>query len=155
MQPLTASTICSMPRVASMFFPGSPPTPRGLPPLRPRAMDASPPRRILMSPQGAKLTQSMVESLARAVELARAAALCGTFTHPSPVHEYAPREIKQAVEKSGYRDPSPKDYKALKAIEKMLKQEIPWVDGAHSEAEQAETSEAGSNGNGRRRGGRP
>jgi superfamily II DNA/RNA helicase len=50
---------------------------------------------------------------------------------------------------------TPKDYKALKAIEKMLKQEIPWIDGAHSEAEQSETPESRPNGNGRnRRGGR-
>jgi crossover junction endodeoxyribonuclease RuvC len=32
---------------------------------------------------------------------ARAAALCGTFTHAAPVHEYAPREIKLAVTGSG------------------------------------------------------
>jgi superfamily II DNA/RNA helicase len=50
---------------------------------------------------------------------------------------------------------TPKDIKALKAIEKMLKQEIPWIDGAHSEAEQSEAGESRPNGNGRhRRGGR-
>ena len=32
---------------------------------------------------------------------ARAAALCGTFLHAVPVHEYAPREIKLAVTGSG------------------------------------------------------
>jgi crossover junction endodeoxyribonuclease RuvC len=32
---------------------------------------------------------------------ARAAALCGTFAHAAPVHEYAAREIKQAVTGSG------------------------------------------------------
>jgi superfamily II DNA/RNA helicase len=49
---------------------------------------------------------------------------------------------------------TPKDYKALKAIEKLLRQEIPWIDGAPSEAEQAE-AEARPNENGRhRRGGR-
>ena len=36
---------------------------------------------------------------------------------------------------------TPKDHKALKAIERMLKQEIPWIDGAHSEAELSETAE--------------
>ena len=35
---------------------------------------------------------------------ARAAALCGTFSHPSPVHEYAPREIKLAVTGTGAAD---------------------------------------------------
>ena len=52
---------------------------------------------------------------------------------------------------------TPKDVKALKAIEKMLKQEIPWIDGAPSEAEQSEASESRPNGNGNgrnRRGGR-
>jgi superfamily II DNA/RNA helicase len=50
---------------------------------------------------------------------------------------------------------TPKDIKALKAIERMLKQEIPWIDGAHSEAEQSEAGESRPNGNGRhRRGGR-
>ncbi len=34
---------------------------------------------------------------------------------------------------------TPKDVKALKAIEKMLHQEIPWIDGAPSAAEQSET----------------
>jgi superfamily II DNA/RNA helicase len=49
---------------------------------------------------------------------------------------------------------TPKDYKALKAIEKLLRQEIPWIDGAPSEAEQAE-AETRPNENGRhRRGGR-
>jgi superfamily II DNA/RNA helicase len=51
---------------------------------------------------------------------------------------------------------TPKDRKALKAIEAMLRQEIPWLDGASSSApeepKEAETSER-SNGRGRRRGG--
>ena len=37
---------------------------------------------------------------------------------------------------------TPKDVKALKAIEKMLKQEIPWIDGAPSQAEPREGAEA-------------
>ena len=49
---------------------------------------------------------------------------------------------------------TPKDFKAIKAIEKMLRQDIPWLDG---EPELSEASEAGneqrSNGR-RRRGGR-
>ena len=49
---------------------------------------------------------------------------------------------------------TPKDVKALKAIERLLRQEIPWIDGTHSEAELAEGAEAKPNGNGRRRGGR-
>jgi superfamily II DNA/RNA helicase len=49
---------------------------------------------------------------------------------------------------------TPKDLKALKAIERLLRQDIPWIDGAPSEAEQEE-DEARANGNGRhRRGGR-
>ena len=48
---------------------------------------------------------------------------------------------------------TPKDIKALKAIEKMLKQEIPWIDGAPQPAEASEGSEARSNGR-HRRGGR-
>jgi superfamily II DNA/RNA helicase len=48
---------------------------------------------------------------------------------------------------------TPKDMKALKAIEKMLKQEIPWIDGAHTATESIEGSEARSNGR-HRRGGR-
>jgi superfamily II DNA/RNA helicase len=52
---------------------------------------------------------------------------------------------------------TPKDRKALKAIEAMLRQEIPWLDGASSSASEetaeTETSERG-NGRGRRRGGR-
>jgi crossover junction endodeoxyribonuclease RuvC len=32
---------------------------------------------------------------------ARAAALCGTFTHAAPVHEYAAREVKLAVTGNG------------------------------------------------------
>ncbi len=43
---------------------------------------------------------------------------------------------------------TPKDVKALKAIERMLKQEIPWIDGAPSQAEPSEGGEARSNGNG-------
>ena len=46
---------------------------------------------------------------------------------------------------------TPKDFKALKAIEKMLKQEIPWIDGAPSEAEPREGAEARPNGNGKHR----
>jgi superfamily II DNA/RNA helicase len=46
---------------------------------------------------------------------------------------------------------TPKDIKALKAIEKLLKQEIPWIDGAPSEAERAEAAEARPNGNGKHR----
>jgi len=50
---------------------------------------------------------------------------------------------------------TPKDLKALKAIEKMLHHEIPWIDGAPSEAEQREASESRPSENGRhRRGGR-
>jgi superfamily II DNA/RNA helicase len=50
---------------------------------------------------------------------------------------------------------TPKDVKALKAIERLLRQEIPWIDGAPSEAAPAEASESLQNGNGRnRRGGR-
>jgi superfamily II DNA/RNA helicase len=49
---------------------------------------------------------------------------------------------------------TPKDFKALKAIERMLKQEIPWIDAAPSATELAEP-EAAPNGNGRHcRGGR-
>ncbi len=40
---------------------------------------------------------------------------------------------------------TPKDIKALKAIEKMLKQEIPWIDGAPAPGEMAESSEGRSN----------
>jgi superfamily II DNA/RNA helicase len=46
---------------------------------------------------------------------------------------------------------TPRDYKALKAIEKMLRHEIPWIDGAPSEDEQREAIEARPNGNGRHR----
>ena len=50
---------------------------------------------------------------------------------------------------------TPKDFKALKAIEKLLRQEIPWIDGAPGEAEQREASESRPSENGRhRRGGR-
>jgi len=35
---------------------------------------------------------------------ARAAVLCATFAHPAAIHEYAPREIKQAVTGSGAAD---------------------------------------------------
>jgi superfamily II DNA/RNA helicase len=51
---------------------------------------------------------------------------------------------------------TPKDYKALKAIEAMLKEEITWLDGAIAPEEVAE-AEAADRGNGRgrsRRGGR-
>jgi superfamily II DNA/RNA helicase len=48
---------------------------------------------------------------------------------------------------------TPGDYKALKAIERLLRQEIPWIDeAAPSEAEMSEAAEPRSNG--RRRGGR-
>jgi superfamily II DNA/RNA helicase len=46
---------------------------------------------------------------------------------------------------------TPKDFKALKAIEKMLRQEIPWVDGAPSPEEIERQSEASERSNGRRR----
>jgi len=54
---------------------------------------------------------------------------------------------------------TPKDFKALKAIEKLLRQEIPWIDGAAGEAAPREASESRPNGNGNgngkhRRGGR-
>jgi superfamily II DNA/RNA helicase len=50
---------------------------------------------------------------------------------------------------------TPKDFKALKAIERLLRQEIPWIDGAPSEAEQREASESRPSENGRHgRGGR-
>ncbi len=49
---------------------------------------------------------------------------------------------------------TPRDYKALKAIEKLLGYEIPWIDGAPSEEEQSEALESRPYGNGRhRRGG--
>ncbi|MGE3528299.1 MAG: DEAD/DEAH box helicase [Methyloceanibacter sp.] len=46
---------------------------------------------------------------------------------------------------------TPKDYKALKAIEKLLRQEIAWVDGAPSDEEQKEAEAERPNGNGRHR----
>jgi len=51
---------------------------------------------------------------------------------------------------------TPKDLKALKAIEKMLRHEIPWIDGAAAPAERTEGHEASEpRSNGRhRRGGR-
>jgi len=49
---------------------------------------------------------------------------------------------------------TPKDFKAIKAIEKMLRQDIPWLDGAPELSEASEAgNEQGSNGR-RRRGGR-
>jgi superfamily II DNA/RNA helicase len=48
---------------------------------------------------------------------------------------------------------TPRDIKALKAIEKMLKQEIPWIDGAHAPSEASEGSDSRTNGR-HRRGGR-
>jgi superfamily II DNA/RNA helicase len=49
---------------------------------------------------------------------------------------------------------TPKDFKAVKAIEKMLRQDIPWLDGAPDASETSETgNEQRSNGR-RRRGGR-
>jgi superfamily II DNA/RNA helicase len=45
---------------------------------------------------------------------------------------------------------TPKDFKALKAIERMLHQEIPWIDGEPSAAELAASSEERSNGRARR-----
>jgi superfamily II DNA/RNA helicase len=49
---------------------------------------------------------------------------------------------------------TPRDFKALKAIEKLLRQEISWIDGAATPAEPGEASESRSNGR-HRRGGRP
>jgi superfamily II DNA/RNA helicase len=50
---------------------------------------------------------------------------------------------------------TPRDYKALAAIEKMLKQEIPWIDGAPVRTEgDGEASESRSNGRHRRNKGR-
>jgi superfamily II DNA/RNA helicase len=43
---------------------------------------------------------------------------------------------------------TPKDHKALKAIERMLKQEIPWIDGPAAEPAPRESAEARPNGNG-------
>jgi superfamily II DNA/RNA helicase len=49
---------------------------------------------------------------------------------------------------------TPKDFKAIKAIEKMLRQDIPWLDGALEPSDTSETgNEQRSNGR-RRRGGR-
>jgi superfamily II DNA/RNA helicase len=48
---------------------------------------------------------------------------------------------------------TPRDFKALKAIEKLLRQEIPWIDGAPAPAEPGEALESRSNGR-HRRGGR-
>jgi superfamily II DNA/RNA helicase len=45
---------------------------------------------------------------------------------------------------------TPKDFKALKAIERMLRQDIPWIDGEPSAAELAAPSEERSNGRVRR-----
>jgi superfamily II DNA/RNA helicase len=47
---------------------------------------------------------------------------------------------------------TPRDFKALKAIEKLLRQEIPWIDGAPAPAEPGEASESRSNGRHRRDG---
>jgi superfamily II DNA/RNA helicase len=50
---------------------------------------------------------------------------------------------------------TPKDYKALKAIETLLRHEITWIDGGPSEAEVKDALESRSHENGRqRRGGR-
>jgi superfamily II DNA/RNA helicase len=49
---------------------------------------------------------------------------------------------------------TPKDYKALKAIESMLRQEIVWVDGPPAPEEVSEAESANRIGRGRRRGGR-
>jgi superfamily II DNA/RNA helicase len=49
---------------------------------------------------------------------------------------------------------TPRDFKALKAIEKLLRQEIPWIDGAATPTEPGEASESRSNGRHRRGGGR-
>jgi len=51
---------------------------------------------------------------------------------------------------------TPKDHKALKAIEAMLHQEIPWLDGAPApqDVADAEASERGNGRGGKRRGGR-
>ena len=48
---------------------------------------------------------------------------------------------------------TPRDFKALKAIEKLLRQEIPWIDGAATPTEPREASESRSNGR-HQRGGR-
>jgi superfamily II DNA/RNA helicase len=45
---------------------------------------------------------------------------------------------------------TPKDFKALKAIERMLHQEIPWIDGEPSAAELAEPADERSNDRNRR-----
>jgi superfamily II DNA/RNA helicase len=47
---------------------------------------------------------------------------------------------------------TPRDFKALKAIEKLLRQEIPWIDGAPAPAEPGEASESRSAGRNRRGG---
>ena len=46
---------------------------------------------------------------------------------------------------------TPRDHKALKAIEKMLRYEIAWIDGAPSEEEQRDAEAERPNDNGRRR----
>jgi superfamily II DNA/RNA helicase len=48
---------------------------------------------------------------------------------------------------------TPRDIKALKAIEKLLRQEIPWIDGAHAPSEASEGSDSRPNER-HRRGGR-
>jgi superfamily II DNA/RNA helicase len=47
---------------------------------------------------------------------------------------------------------TPRDIKALKAIEKLLRQEIPWIDGAHAPSEASEGSDSRPNGRNRRGG---
>ena len=41
---------------------------------------------------------------------ARAAALCATFSREMPIHEYAPREVKQALAGSGSADKAQVEY---------------------------------------------
>ena len=81
------------------------------------------------------------------------------FNYDVPIH---PEDYVQRIGRTGRAGRegfaatlvTPKDFKAIKAIEKMLRQDIPWLDGA---PELSEASEAGneqrSNGR-RRRGGR-
>jgi len=44
---------------------------------------------------------------------------------------------------------TPKDFKAIKAIERMLNQNIPWIDGQHTEDELAQPAEERGRSNGR------
>jgi superfamily II DNA/RNA helicase len=77
------------------------------------------------------------------------------FNYDTPIH---PEDYVHRIGRTGRAGRegfaatlvTPKDYKALKAIEKMLRQEIPWIDGALT-AEEAAQSEAAGRPNGRRR----